>query len=93
MKYLVDLGIYIVTHAQKRDQRGLVQNRDPFDLGVEIARKLRFHSIDTESLLTAIYAAKHFGVDEDLRDSAEQTISSLPIYETVREILEDSANI
>jgi hypothetical protein len=78
VRYLVDLGIYIVTHAQ---------DRDPFDLGVEVAKELRFHSIDTESLLTAIYAVKHFGVDEDLKNSVERVIANLPIYETVRAIL------
>jgi len=83
MKYLVDLGIYIVTHAQ---------NRDPFDLGVEIARKLHFHSIDIESLLTAIYAAKRFGVDKDLRDLAERTITNLPVYETIQAVLEKQNN-
>lgn len=78
MKHLTDIGIYIVAHAKERD---------PLILGSSVARKLRLHSVDTESLLTAIYAAKHFGVDDVLKNEAVQVISKMPIYEKVNELL------
>lgn len=78
MKHLTDLGIYIVARAK---------GRDPLRLGSSVGRKLRLHSIDTESLLTAIYAANHFGVDDALEKEAEQVISQTPWYEELNEIL------
>lgn len=80
LDYLMDMAIYIVTHAEKRD---------PLTLGAHIARKLRWHSIDTESLLTGIYAAKHFGVDDDLKEQAEQIIPKTPVYKTLTEVLQE----
>ena len=78
MKHLTDIGIYIVAHAQERD---------PLILGSTVARKLRLHSIDTESLLTAIYAAKRFGVDDALKKEAEDVISHTPWYEELNKTL------
>jgi hypothetical protein len=79
MKYsLADMGIYIVVHAK---------GRDPRELGCAVARKLHLHSIDTESLLTMIYAAKHFGIDDDIKEEVERDISKSPVYAQLNELL------
>lgn len=78
VNYLMDMGIYIATHAR---------GKDPLMLGSIIARKLRLHSIDTESLLTAIYAVKHFGIDDDLKEEAERVISKTREYKELDKLL------
>lgn len=79
MDHLMDAGIYIATHAQEKD---------PLILGSIIARKLRLRSIDTESLLTAIYTAKYFGVDDDLKKEAEDVVSKTTWKEKLNEVLQ-----
>ena len=78
MKHLTDIGIYIAVNAK---------GTDPLVLGSAVARKLRLHSIDTESLLTAICAAKYFGVDDFLKNEIEKAVLESPEFEKIKEIL------
>jgi len=78
MKPLMDLGIYIVARAKARD---------PLELGSTVGRKLQLDSIDVETLLTAIYQAKHFGIEDSWIKEAEEVISQTPWHEELDKIL------
>lgn len=76
--YLTDLAAYIVGHTK---------DKDPLQIGAKVSRMLRMHSVDAESLFTAIYAAKTFGVPDDIRRAAESMISQQPFYDELRKTL------
>lgn len=81
MNKLMDIAIYIVLKAQ-------AQGKDPVELASIVARKLRFHSIDTETLLTAVYIAKYFRTDALCeKDEIERTVSQTPEYKKIQELI------
>ena len=79
MRYsLTDIAAYIVMHSK---------DKDPLQIGAQLARKLRMHSIEAESLFTAIYAAKAFGISQDIQEEVEIIIPKYPFYEELKKIL------
>jgi len=79
MKYsLTDIAAYIVMHSK---------GKDPLQIGAQLARKLRMHSIEAESLFTAIRAAEVFGIPLDIQEEVERTVPTYPFYEDLKKIL------
>jgi len=78
--YLTDIAVYIVMHSKDK-------GKNPLQIGAQLARKLRMHSIEAESLFAAIRAAEVFGIPPDIQEEVERTVSTYSFYEDLREIL------
>ena len=83
MKCLADLAIYIVSEVTKNQIK-----KPPSDIGIEIARKLKFHSTETATLLMGIWVAQRYGVDSGLSKIVRKTISAEPEYKLIKFLTE-----
>ncbi len=77
---LTDIAAYIVMHSK---------GKDPLQIGAQLSRKLRMSSIEAESLFTAIYAGKTFGIPPDIQKDVEKIIPTYSFYEDLKKILDE----
>lgn len=80
MKNYFDVAIYLISEIKERNI-----DKDPMDVGAEIARKLRLRSTDGEEFLAIIWHIKDLELDPRIVADAQSTINTNPEYTKIKE--------
>ena len=80
-KDMMDLAIHIVHETGSMHPR-----KDPVDVALKVSRTMEMSSVETESFLMGISAARHFPADQGTLEDVRNTLFENPEYGFLEDI-------